>query len=111
MKYFLLLLSFSAMADILDNRQYSERYYAGEYLIYDCNDKHWVCADKSAQSKCLSDRKEDILKNVSRLSCIPVKKFKNIKSCTQNKIKLVNEPTDDLLCQHPVRLNKPFISL
>jgi hypothetical protein len=112
MKYLLLfIISISVFGDIIDYRQYSEKYYAGSYLIYDCRDLHWVCADEASNKKCVKKRKLDILKEMPVLSCIPVKKFKTIKGCIRKKQTVVNNPVNNLLCQHPSRLRKPFISL
>ena len=112
MKYLVLyLLCFSVFAAIVDDRQYSEKYFAGKYLIYDCKDQHWVCSDREANKKCLDKRKMDIIKKKPLLSCIPVKRYKNLLNCIKKKQYMVNNPVDNLLCQHPDRLSKPFISL
>lgn len=59
----------------------SASYRKGEYLIYDCISKHFVCVNKKNYEDCRSKMETAIdLRDFNKV-CLPVKKFKDQREC------------------------------
>lgn len=77
----------------------SEKYDTGPYLIYDCEDKHWVCVQPSYFENCKKQRKRD-LASAEKLhhSCSPIGKFPTKKSCFQRQLFLTTHFHGNRFC-------------
>ena len=64
----------------------SEKYEAGAYLIYDCEEKHWVCVLEPYFKICREKREKDLLNQSYLYSCAPIGEFPNKKSCFQRQL-------------------------
>ena len=67
----------------------SAKYNEGSILIYDCEDEHWVCADKVAEDECSAQRRKEITENEFQLSCAVFKSFKQDQSCFNEQKRLI----------------------
>ncbi len=80
------LAGFDPKTDII-----SDKYEAGAFLIYDCEDKHWVCVGKTFFDECIENRKLDLETGASPLyRCAPVGEFPTKKSCFQRQLFLTS---------------------
>ncbi len=61
----------------------SDKYFAGAFLIYDCEEKHWVCVMEIDYKSCEKKRKESLDKFAKYLSCAPIGQFPSKKGCFQ----------------------------
>ena len=86
---------------LLFDNELSAFYQRGEFLVYDCAGKHWVCTGERESERCMESRKYSILENQDNLPCAVLKKFKNHKICTLEQGKLVDENMRNRFCMHP----------
>lgn len=98
MKLFILLVLFSLQLLADDQERYiagfdpkvdiiAENYEAGPYLIYDCQEKHWVCVMESFYKECEEKRTRDLAStNNVYHSCAPIGLFPTKKSCFQRQL-------------------------
>ena len=66
------------------------KYFAGNYLIYDCEDHHFACVDAMGYSDCGDNRERALNKKSNPLPCAPLKIFLDKRSCIENSYKYVN---------------------
>lgn len=59
----------------------SSSYRRGEYLLYDCREKHFVCVNSTSFETCEERRKLAIKEKFREMPCAPLKKFKTQKEC------------------------------
>lgn len=82
----------------LGQDQISEKYFAGSWLIYDCEEKHWVCVLKEDFDLCESSR-EAAKKSFSKnLPCAPIGNFPTKRSCFQRELFLAGNAHGDRFC-------------
>ena len=84
----------------------SEKYEAGQFLIYNCVDKHWVCVLDSHFNECEKARIEDIENKVTDLRCAPIGSFPTKKSCFQQQLFMVSQNFATRFCLHPAMKEK-----
>lgn len=72
----------------LSKDKISEKYLAGAFLIYDCEEKHWVCVLKEDSDVCKENREKSIEKGERNLPCAPIGEFPTKKSCFQRQLYL-----------------------
>jgi hypothetical protein len=105
--FFLLLFFISqALAQEFDSinvltKQFSAKYYGGNFLVYDCYAQHWVCTEKDAVAECLKNRERAILLKDEILPCAVVQEFQDIQKCVIANQKLVDNPHQTRFCYHP----------
>ncbi|HXH29459.1 MAG TPA: hypothetical protein VNJ01_01480 [Bacteriovoracaceae bacterium] len=58
-----------------------ENYQDGEFLIYNCREKHWACVKSETFDECLEDRNADPSELDPLHSCAPVGRFATTRSC------------------------------
>lgn len=76
----------------------SDKYEAGEYLIYDCADSHWVCVRESFYKECEEKRREDSELKRTHSRCAMVGKFPTKKSCFQRQLFMVTHHFGNSFC-------------
>ena len=85
---------FDARRDIV-----SDKYEAGAFLIYDCEDHHWVCVLESYYKACEEKRSLDLERSEALLhSCAPIGEFPNKWSCFQRQLFLVTHEHGNRFC-------------
>ncbi len=78
----------------------SAKYERGEYLLYDCEAKHWVCTVESEFKRCKLQREIDERLENPQVSCAPIKKYASNESCIQKQIRLTNADMQNRFCRH-----------
>ena len=81
-------------------RELSIKYFAGSYLIYDCIDKHFVCADEYEYKRCEDRRSQEEKDMKIRLACVPVKKYADRKECEVAQKEIVSQGRFVNFCLH-----------
>lgn len=76
----------------------SEKYFAGPYLIYDCEEKHWVCVMEDDFKECQKKRDEDKNNKKEILGCAPLGSFPTKKSCFQRQLFLTGQNHGTRFC-------------
>ena len=80
----------------------SDKYIQGHYLLYDCEDQHWVCTEDVRYEMCQQSLKEALDLKKSYLPCLPVAgEFKSNKECAKEQQYYVTKIKVDLECRHP----------
>lgn len=70
--------------------EFSDKYMAGPHLVYDCEDKHWVCVDEDNKKDCVDDREQRELDKFRSLKCTYARTFDDKPSCFQFQRNMVN---------------------
>jgi hypothetical protein len=74
--------------------EFSDKYMAGPHLIYDCEDKHWVCVDDRVKKDCLEGREKRELDKFRSLKCTFVKTLEDKPSCFKHQLSMINSAND-----------------
>ena len=69
----------------------SNKYSEGEFLIYDCVDKHYVCADQTSEQICKRKYEKESRENYTNFTCLVLQKFENSKKCHQKQFSVIHE--------------------
>jgi hypothetical protein len=83
---------------VLKNDTISDKYFAGAFLIYDCDEKHWVCVLKEDFTKCSENREKSIGKREKHLPCAPIGEFPTKRSCFQRQLYLTGQAHGSRFC-------------
>jgi hypothetical protein len=83
-----------------DNIIYEEvkinyKYREGEYLVYDCQDKYFVCVHEEDFKECEKKRADDIRRERAWMRCAPFKGFKDEKACQKLLYKKLHKPRQE----------------
>ncbi len=77
----------------------TDKYFSGPYLIYDCEERHWVCVSEENFNECQSLRNDDSKKFESYIhSCSPFGHFPTIESCNQRILFLTTHQHGQRFC-------------
>lgn len=76
----------------------AHNYEAGPYLIYDCEEMHWVCVMEDFYKECEEKRKKDLIEIGPYHSCAPVGFFPTKKSCFQRQLFLTTHNHGKRFC-------------
>lgn len=102
-KFIFLLLPLYGSAQVEfdgDTVQISSKYYSGQFLIYDCESKHWSCVDKDGFKECQESRDQSKKEFKTYLKCAPIKEYKNLKECISHQKRKVHHPESTNFCKH-----------
>lgn len=77
------------------------KYRAGGYLIYDCEDQHFVCADARGFDQCELDRQTSREEGRLILSCSPLKRFQTYELCLEEFYRLMHKASPKTICVNP----------
>ncbi|MBI2521189.1 MAG: hypothetical protein HYV97_12250 [Bdellovibrio sp.] len=77
----------------------SRKYSEGEFLIYDCQSRHFACVDEASYQRCKSERKTGLDTKASRvLPCAPLKFFSKFADCTKKQYVLQHRRHNKSMC-------------
>ncbi len=79
----------------------SNKWFRGNYLIYDCDSAHFACVNQSSFIKCENQRSERIGDKNPQLGCTPLKKFKTQKRCFKAQYEKLHNQVPKIFCLHP----------
>ncbi len=77
----------------------SEKYRAGNFLIYDCVDQHYVCVDEYSFLTCGEKREKDKSEKKSDFRCTPFKKFKTKEECLKKNDEMIVRKSSASFCR------------
>jgi hypothetical protein len=84
----------------------SDKWYAGPNLIYDCEDKHWVCVTKVDLVKCTELRRLALKSGKRELDCVPGDVFERREECLARQKHLVSGAKFPRVCLHPIERSR-----
>lgn len=88
------LSGFDVKTDII-----ADNYEAGNALIYDCVEKHWVCVTSTYFDECREKREKAKSDQDSvTLPCAQIAHFPNKKSCFQRQLFMTTHHHGDRFC-------------
>lgn len=76
----------------------SGKYLAGAFLVYDCEEKHWVCVLEEDYKVCEDKRKESVGKKERQLPCAPIGEFPTKRSCFQRELYMAGQAHGHRFC-------------
>lgn len=79
-------------------------YQKGQYLVYDCIRRHWVCTKELEYKRCIRIRKEALLDYKSILPCAHFDVFNKRKECKKRQQELTDVAKYEQFCFHPSKL-------
>lgn len=79
----------------------SNKWYRGNYLIYDCAKGSFICVNSVSFEYCENQRKEDIDNRYPTLRCAPLKRFESQKKCFDVQYKSIHNQLPKAFCSHP----------
>lgn len=87
------LAGFDPKVDII-----ADNYEAGPFLIYDCQEKHWVCVTAPYFKECEERRLKDGVRSGTYHSCAAVGEFPTKKSCFQRQLFMTTHQHGSRFC-------------
>lgn len=79
----------------------SNKWYRGNYLIYDCSKGNYVCVNDISFLNCGDQRQADIDARVTNLKCAPLKRFGSQEDCFKAQYSKIHNQMPKLFCTHP----------
>lgn len=76
----------------------ADRYWAGAYLMYDCEEGHWVCVLKEDFKSCEEKRAKATKAREKFLPCAPIGEFPTKRSCFQRELYLTGQAFGHRFC-------------
>lgn len=102
--FYIILKSFCYAQENTDIAQQSQRlsikYTKGNILLYDCDDKHWVCTDMLEQKNCLERREQITLDKDQFYPCVVYKTYKVYDDCIKDQQRLTDHAIQVLFCHN-----------
>ena len=95
--FLLYLIPINSFA-VISDYEINWKYKAGEYLIYDCERRHYACVNHEGNSNCLEERNFAIKKKLNNYPCAPLAKFDDKKSCVEKNYKIVDIDAPKRFC-------------
>jgi len=78
--------------------QIDYRYYAGEYLIYNCKMRHFACVNQNGFDYCKLARKKTKMEGHSVYACAHLKSFQTLTNCLEKQYELMHSLPSKLFC-------------
>lgn len=80
-------------------KRISRKYSEGDFLIYDCKERHFACVDPLSYEKCENARKLGLDTKAEKvLACAPLKKFSNFYDCAKEQYALQHRRVNKAMC-------------
>lgn len=76
----------------------SQKYASGEYLIYDCIDRHFACVDKYSYEECQLAREQSITDKEAGLACAPLMKYEFFLQCAFQQQRYIESRPNKSFC-------------
>lgn len=78
----------------------SDKWFRGNYLIYDCEKGNFICVNLFSFNQCQSQREEDKKQKQTHLRCAPFKKFPTQKKCFAEQYRQIENQKPKVFCSH-----------
>lgn len=96
--------------DITSDGSYlSDKYIKGAFLIYDCQDSHYVCTSSLESKRCESIRYSHLKDNKDTLGCTPLKQYSSVEQCHKFQQLLTDQSRPARHCLHPLQMKKVYL--
>lgn len=79
----------------------SNKWYRGNYLIYDCSKGNYICVNDISFLTCGDQREADINERLTNLRCAPLKRFDSQEECFKVQYEKIHNQMPKLFCTHP----------
>jgi hypothetical protein len=76
-------------------------YQKGQFLVYDCVSRHWVCTQELEFDRCKAQRHEALANYKNELPCAFFDKLDDMPKCHQEQQRLTNAAKYEQFCLHP----------
>lgn len=76
----------------------AENYWAGAWLMYDCQEGHWVCVLQEDYDVCVEKRAKAMTLKEKHLPCAPIGEFPTKRSCFQRELYLTGQAYGHRFC-------------
>jgi len=76
----------------------SIRYRRGNFLIYDCRKRHYLCVNKQGFAKCKKERSDSLDRKRNNLRCTPLKSYETQKDCFAASYKQIHSIKNKSFC-------------
>lgn len=86
--------------DIVENRDISERFQLGKFLVYDCINSNWICTRKEEYNRCKDERSDAFSNYKKNLVCAYFNEYKTTKDCQKVQQQMVDRGLVDKFCQN-----------
>ena len=85
----------------IEEPRLSNKWFRGNYLIYDCDKGFYACVNRPSFIKCTDQRTIRIEERRPALGCAPLKRFDSQKECFKVQYEKVHNQVPKLFCVHP----------
>ncbi|EQC50589.1 hypothetical protein [Bacteriovorax sp. DB6_IX] len=80
----------------------TQEFNRGEYLVYDCRTKHFICVNRAGQKLCL-----EMLENSKEVGsqeryCLPIRKFKDQLTCFRKQYEVSQKTSMEKFCRYSI---------
>ncbi len=85
----------------LEEPRISNKWFQGNYLVYDCDKGFFACVNNTSYSLCSSQRTTRIEERNPALGCAPLKRFNTQEECFKVQYQKLHNQMPKLFCIHP----------
>jgi hypothetical protein len=80
----------------------SDKWFAGSSLVFDCENRHWVCVAPEDHQQCAQARERTLIKGKRELACAPAEVYQKRADCHETLRRMVSEGNAyPRVCLHP----------
>lgn len=79
----------------------NEIYQKGNYLVYDCLGKYWVCTGETEFKACKRERVQAIDESEKNIKCAHFAEFGSREECYKEQQRITHHGVINRFCQHP----------
>lgn len=76
----------------------TKEYLRGRYLIYDCQEQHYICVDHDGYDLCNDKRQQSQQQNSEVLACAPLKMYDSLLACSEGQYDQIHFPASKRFC-------------
>ena len=80
----------------------NEIYQKGNYLVFDCIGKYWVCTGETEYKVCKRNRNEAIAEYSKNIKCGNFAEFDSRDECYKNQQRITHSGDISRFCMHPL---------
>lgn len=84
-----------------DEPRISNKWYRGNYLIYDCSKGNYICVNDISFLECQDQRQADLDERRISLRCAPLKRFDSQDECFKVQYEKIHNQLPKIFCSHP----------
>lgn len=85
----------------IEEPRLSNKWFRGNYLIYDCDKGFYACVNRASFTECTDQRTIRIEERRPALGCAPLKRFDSQKECFKVQYEKMHNQVPKIFCVHP----------